>query len=109
MSRTTTPRLTRAAEEALREFADPFTLIAAMERDSPGEDDPYWVWLEDLVEKATALLDNVDAADDVRGLRQTNGGFALEQVSRHAGFVIGSEYAARLLADRGEKLLGGGR
>ncbi|CAN5851163.1 hypothetical protein BH18ACI5_BH18ACI5_04490 [soil metagenome] len=85
-----------AVDERFEEFADPLQLIDQMEEAKSDADDPYWQWADQLL-AAVLASDDADTINDAQHLKETSGGFALVRAARHAGFVIGFEYAARLL------------
>lgn len=89
---------------ALDQFTNPLKLVDHIENDANNE---YWKWVEALTDAAT-FKEDPDVENDVSHLRQTSAGLDLQTAARHAGFVIGFEYAARLFKGRDASKLPGG-
>lgn len=99
---------------AAKAFAHPEAIIDRIEQESPGvpPEDLYRARIETLM--ATELDKrtyngsfDVDVVDDVKHIRETQAGGALEEAARHTGFVLGFEYCRDLIVSGAAK--GGAR
>jgi metal-dependent hydrolase (beta-lactamase superfamily II) len=79
-------------------LAHPDAIISRIEAHAGNNShDPYWARIEALMRVALNDGGDPDQIDDARLLRQTTGGVVLETAARHVGFVLGVEYAQRLM------------
>lgn len=79
------------------QFADAARAIFnQLEEESTTDDDPYRKRIESLM-AAEFEREDVDRMSDAKHLRETTGGFALEEAARQTGFVLGLEYCRGLV------------
>lgn len=80
----------------------PQTLYDQLERTYIRPNDPYRTRIEELM--ALFLGQNgVDLQADAEHIRETSGGFGLEEAARQTGFVLGFEYCRDLILKGGAK------
>ena len=79
--------------------SDPAAVIKWLEEAASAENDPHWTRFEALfAAQLKAGPHTPDDRADAKLLRQTQGGSAVESAARQAGWIMGFEFLARLLA-----------
>lgn len=84
--------------ESFNPNSDPAAVIDWLEESSPNVGDPHWKQFEELITGLLKKYGDIDASGDAELIRQTTGGMALETVARQAGWIMGFQYFAQMLA-----------